>query len=211
MQNLEALKKELTELLEQNSQLHNMYVSFTVETPENTYHVTMPIDKFLEYVDEDILFSKDNTSKMSDAELDVYKAVVLEKFVSDLKNNFNQYVKSGNGYNCSITDIKVLESLDPQIKLMGELLIAEYAISTYRKPENAVKTIEKSVTEEYGDILDGSVYRFNYTKTESLSNINYLKDYISDSIECENAPDTVFFIEENDIETEFQRRYSDGN
>jgi len=214
MQNLEELKKELSELLEQNSALHNKYVVFQVETPENTYHITMSVDKFLEYVDEDILLSKGNTSSMSNAELEMYKAVVLEKFLSDLKSNFNSYAKSGNGYSCMITDIKDLTELDPQIELMGELLMAEYAISTYRKPENAVQTIEKSVKEEYGDILDGSTYRFNYTKTESLSNIDYLKGYIGDSIECKNNSDikgaeALFFIEENEDEL-VQRRVTDG-
>ena len=58
MRSITDMKNELEQLREQNAPLHDMYVFFKVETPEGTYRLTMPADKFLEYIDRAIVLTK---------------------------------------------------------------------------------------------------------------------------------------------------------
>jgi hypothetical protein len=212
MQNLENLKTELEMLRQENAPLHNMYVFFKVETPENTYHLTMPADRFLEYIDRGIIFSKDGAAGMAADVAETYHALVWEQFINGLKANFNEFAKSDGIYRCEITAVHGMETeLDPAIALMGELVMGEYALAIYKNANPAMKRLEQSVQEDYGDFLDGGEYRFTYTKTEAANSIDGLKNIAAERIEYENTDDRgggVYAVEENDLAME--RRY-DGD
>jgi len=211
---LSEMKRELERLRQENGQLHDMYVFFTVETPDCVYHLTMPADKFLEYIDRGIVFDKDGTLNMTSEEADVYHALLWQRFISDLKGNFNEFAKSDGIYRCEITAVHGLDTaLAPEIALMGELVMAEYALAAYEDANPALQKLEQSVHEDYGDVLDGSTYHFTYTIAEAAGNIDSLKNTYGEGIQYENVDDGtggVYSVEENDAEME--RRYdADGD
>jgi hypothetical protein len=163
MKNFIEFKAELEKLRQNNAPLHNKYVSFTVETPDKTYNLTMSFDKFLEYIDRAVVFDKTAAEMLID-EKELYQALIWERFISNLKANFNEFAQSDGIYRCEITDLKELSEFPPEIGLMSELVMGEYAAAVYEDRGQAVKRLEKSVNED--SISDCELYSIEENELE---------------------------------------------